>query len=884
MSLPATTISPYALLRDVVTDQILATIDERDIFDYKLTFTLDKPGTFMHEVAWGSDYARLLVAAAGTLGAPAAHPAMIEFSLDGGLNFDTRKMAEDPIPVLENGVARLSEQGDDLFTGYWSETGQDRATFGQVRLQDALYGAPGTIPVVTDSARNSLFVAGITLPSVKGIFQTIPGLPTWAGRNRMAFVPVVDRAIRDLILDLDDDEDYIGQSLINLLHAAQGIWLPGDAAPPGTRFHFCADPGDAALNAAGVDRGVAIGVVGTAPVATFTRPKVVDGVPTNERTMIATLGISQDPRGSRRKAKTLFRGGRSDNGLPDGAKFTGAEAITAGGGGGAWNAALLVNSIACADGNGGVYYLGPDDIWHPIGNAGFACNAVAYEPTRFRIYAATRKGVVTHSANVLDTSPWVAVGKIATDVDDVWLDGTTVLCRLTAQGAGYDGVYCSPVQAGADNTGMHYDGWSSFGSFPGLTDAAGAIAQLLVVDKSTPDTVHIHPTPFAHGQPAKARTNSGAWITRLCHGRGNGNTYVLTQEGALGVYRIPDGGTALLAINGDGSLVDRDRKAVTVNNIVPCAAGTILGRPVALIACTDQGLFYSPSPAGNGWRQATNQSPVQDANLTLAAAGGAVTRLGRPCDLVWGLNADACWGSASGGIWARKLKGKQLDKGPFWHALAQEAGQRPWADSTISGLGTAPAGVDTGTSGTTIPIPSGSKRRLPPGYLWLRVLNSQNDWVYKGENLGSTAAYAGIEFAELSEISTSTLIGAVTASEGLALAEYRWGQETSITQIKLQVTGRFTRADAAGRRIRPQQMVALDFSGSITNAVETMYASYSGQQLLVLEHEISKSQTGNAALTKTTLSNLLRTEPVTTREVQQSIEYGLFRLKRSLRG
>ncbi|MDE3106508.1 MAG: hypothetical protein KGK08_15155, partial [Acidobacteriota bacterium] len=249
-------VSPYARVVDVRTGTLLASTT--DILDYEITWKLSAFGKLKVSVPLGDPVAGALLAVANT-----PRPALLEFSLDGGTSFDSRKLVEAPQTVVSS-TGAVTEDGDDLGSIY-AHVGVDRVTFSNVLLYQVLNGQPGQIPV----DGTGVILLGDSLPWVKGLFQTKPGRSDWADQNNLVFVPVVSTWLAGLLVSVDVNADNVANALDSTLRTVAGAYLPRDLAPVGTRQFYVMDPSDATLNLTGVTRGIAVGYLGTGAHLTF---------------------------------------------------------------------------------------------------------------------------------------------------------------------------------------------------------------------------------------------------------------------------------------------------------------------------------------------------------------------------------------------------------------------------------------------------------------------------------------------------------------------------------------------------------------------------------------------------------------------------------------
>jgi len=229
-------------------------------------WALDKAGTLRVELfagdpgdgsggATSSMGAALLAAVGSDDGLTAPVPSLLEFSLDGVAGpADSVMLIEKVARDMKAGQPTMRVEGDDLWTLY-ATLGMDRATFTQVRLQDALSGAAGTIVPLSGTSATNLISANGSIPYLAGVMTTTPGSPAWnaAARARITYTALCDPAVAALPTNLDVWADLVAKVVETIAHRLGGVIIAGDDAlgvAVGYRGHLVADCSSYPLNLA----------------------------------------------------------------------------------------------------------------------------------------------------------------------------------------------------------------------------------------------------------------------------------------------------------------------------------------------------------------------------------------------------------------------------------------------------------------------------------------------------------------------------------------------------------------------------------------------------------------------------------------------------------
>jgi len=257
-------LGPAARVRRLTDNVVVATTTA--ILSGGPGWALDKAGTLRVELFAGdpgdgsggaasSMGAALLAAVGSDDGLTAPVPSLLEFSLDGVAGpADSVMLIEKVARDMKAGQPTMRVDGDDLWTLY-ATLGVDRATYTQVRLQDALSGAAGTIVPLSGTSATNLISANGSIPYLAGVMTTTPGSPTWnaAARARITYTALCDPAVAGLATNLDVWADLVAKVVETIAHRLGGVIIAGDDAlgvAVGYRGHLVADCSSYPLNLA----------------------------------------------------------------------------------------------------------------------------------------------------------------------------------------------------------------------------------------------------------------------------------------------------------------------------------------------------------------------------------------------------------------------------------------------------------------------------------------------------------------------------------------------------------------------------------------------------------------------------------------------------------
>ena len=853
-----TLISHAARITDLATGTVVAA--GTVVAEYKRGKVENAAGTALATFNAGTALANTAMAArggAGSAGTPQAY--FLEVSEDGGTSWPLRM----PILNVQQSLSPpygVTVSGSDV--GIMLDlVGEDRVTFVAQAVDTILY----------NDGSNGL---------PKGPFRNTFGKPGQTGAHLLQLAPAVDPTVlrAGLRFSVDIDADLLGSILQNVCQRIGGSFIQGASAPPGSYGNWGVDP------KAGT---VTVAHVSVSPVIHLTpNPVSLD----NEATTAQYIADSLVPetRLDEQKDQISLIGGQSDHGMPDGGQITCRVLIDTNRGAASsrWDDNLPVFGISTGGNTGGVFFWveGAMRRW----SQAMDVYALAYDPATNTLYAATSAGIRMASAPVRPGQPWQRVGGLAEPCADVAYDGGILVTQVgasskgsgltptfggaTAAGKSSSGIYMYPAVGGDTSGTAHgYDSWSRITDTDAVAMAyRGGNDMLLVVSAASPDAVDIylptrvarpHPTPrYTTGHTA---TVQGVPITDIT--LASGGAWCVGAAGSRGLYYLPDGGS-LLDANADNSLKDsRTLAPVAINRVrafdglavayvdTTGVARTMVARAVA---CTAGGLFASPVAAGGNWRDITSQTGLADQSIVDFAAGADQTILTHQVGIHHAITQRSYYRSPTRGQYYRDELAMPLDMGPFWQALAAECGQTPYADPSVGALGTLSLGagiggagggpptvpeVDTGGSGTTVPIPPSSPRALPLDWIWARRLDKLNNYTYRLVCLASSSAAGGIEFQEVSHIQADSATPAIAASEELAVVAYAWlAMATSPMTVFSLETQYHTTASPLGN-INTGDMVSIDMAltvdstaGAVGDGVPTALAAYSAQAFYVL--------------------------------------------------
>jgi hypothetical protein len=778
--------------------------------------------------------------------------------------WDSAMWVESATITLGGDQAGIILDGKDIFDGY-SRSYIDRVTFTGVSAEAILSGLPGTIPVPV----GSLAAPGYTLPHQKGLLQSVPGF-TLAGQHHLAFTGNLDPNLRHLLVTMDVNGDSIARAITTLLQALAGYYQVHDPAPFGARQHYTVDV---------PSRTVWAGYVGAAPAVTLLLN--IQGYALDETLYGGIVGDASFqilPHLEDCRAQDAFLGGSDNHGMPDGGRITGiavynpSQAPVAGAYTPSptaippvdWNSSLLIVGISTGNEGGGVYYL-IDKHLYPMSQP---MDVAALALVGGTIYAATTMGVLTGTFSPIPVT-YTRLGGLIAPVADVQAQasvGVTAIVTSGGAGSGSAGVYVYPQIANdGDSSVVGYAGWSRVvaddvttaarvpTSFNGMATAYASTSDpstLLIRTDGTEDTLRVPLTGSLtriYQSPYPVSFNGSPPAYNF--------VFFLTSAGSLGMryhnaaadIPSPDPTIVVYSVLGAGrQLGDRFGSLVVADLIAYPPGWSINGANVALLAATDNGVYFTTDGTGGGqWFQAGGPNSLDTAGVSRIAAGTIQTVIDQQIVRLFAASDHALLVSSTGGQYFQDVLAQELDLGPAWYAMAQRNGGTPWPDNQVGALltGSAPAkspvggvplGPPAGTkpddprvlagggAGTAILVAPTDPIPLGPTIQFCRRRNERNEFSYRVVDPTSPAPYAALEPAELVQMSADDARDAITAADQLLLEHLRHLSLAARQKVTIRVSTGYTTADAALRKVKCGDQVALEYALSAEGYDHTM--------------------------------------------------------------
>lgn len=875
-------------IHDLRDDSLVDTSQLTIAFSY--SSEVSKPGSAMLTLTFGDGGAAAMLDAVGGMdfsGGP--RPYLLEFSLDGGTNVDFRTLVYNPQDNL-----LMGQSGDSLWTGYMVR-GVDRVTFHNVRLADAIYGAPGTIISQSFGTTPTEFGAGIPLQRGKGILYTTPGLDTWAGQSRLKYSPVIDPTISDILINSDNFAVMLPDALQSMLSQIAGVVIPGDPAPFGARGYWVEDSSGPAVNREGINRSIGIGRVGTTSKGHFTMAADSTDM-TQAQIMEKSAQLTRSAHLDTIVSIYTPDGGQTNHGLPENATISSPVVLntTRGPDSVDWDVNLCVFCATGADGNGGVYYWANDGIAYPLGQALPGATSLCYFEALHMLYVATQSGVYSRPA-ITDGTQWTRLGGLSAAVKRIVVElrqgggvNVNVVAEVSGAGSGGDGLYLYP---GLDDNGADYGyaGWSVLSqnavsawnyTFPGDT--------LITADPNDPSAVlalfSATDTLLDEAPTSRYLTPNGANVTALFtipNGsdptKEFGGSCVLTALGAAGMYLLDYLGH-WTNLNVDLTLLDAAGNAPTVNSIIALNREVILdGVPmwVGLAASTAAGPYFSPYRTGGSWASLGVQSGVADVDFQAMAVGTPQTLINFTVTRMFAATSNGLYVSHSGGRYWDNETADLLSIGGYLTDLGATLGEAPFLANDVTSIGDILDGGSVGTSGRNVPGPVDGPNKLPNDLCWTRPLDERNKWVYKLVHTLTSNPYVSVKFGEVSEINTTAATGAKVACGRLALEMRRGMVAWSTPQLTLQIESSFADTGHFLRKLRALDLVTVSYDSTSFWGIQL-----SNTPMYVLQHVIAKGQQDTVANTVTMLGTQPRMTEITDAEIATSIQYAVSRQAR----
>ncbi len=600
-----------------------------------------------------------------------------------------------------------------------------------------------------------------------------------------------------------------------------------------------------------------------------------------------------------------FTGGDTNSGLPAGATLTALALLngapptatqTRGQSAArdAWQDNLAVVGVDVGGKSGGLYYWFGDGVLRPWpGLQSTPVLSMAVDPSGASIYVGTPSGVYTRSTDPTDTtSPWVAVGSLGVRVVRLQAlpdaSNNTVLFAH-AQGTPdkrYDGVYRYPALT-ASPAG-DFNGWD-----PALL--ATTVLDMLATDaytywtliKADQGKVYRHVTtaaapvaaPVVYALPVGVRATGlsrvitagptpqdSVWAT--CAGDAQGAYFLLSQGG--GVW-----GPTFQAGNADGSLVAPSGRPLQVNHVVGLGL-TLQGQFTSVFACTDNGVFYSATLDGRGWKPLNGQNGLDGISIQSMAAGQQQQIRGTGAtsatiNRLFAFNATQFFWSSNSGINWRDITRDKLDAGPYVSQLTQACAGADYPANRVATIGLMAASPIGLAAATHLQCPTSY---LPAGWYWERRLDGRNDWWYWLVN--GNAPLPRQKTDQLTAVQTNATVPPGQAATDLARVMVAWLARNSTPIVTATLASAFSTTDAGLRRLRPTMAVPVQWTKSVLQMdkigaiVPVQMVNLQGQVLRVKKHEIRKGADGGYAETTTTLVTFLG-DPLSPQDLAQGL-------------
>lgn len=782
-------------VRDLSTDTIIATC--RDISAQHLSRAVAKVNTLHLEAPGASTLIPQLLAAMGSAnrqGPPL--PYLLRYSCNNGTSWQSAMLVEDQDWDFLSQSVGLILDGNDIGVGI-DYVFSDRLTLPNCTVSDALIGVANQIPVVPTGTRVGLVNTTGTVENAKGFGLNSKGQPSLKGRYWLSLTIVPDEKIANVRVDFSSYVDSIHNCLDTLSSTASAYYDPNDTAPAGSRGKWAYHAGKGLLR---------FGYMGTSPLFTISDGQVhaIDGI-TVFPLYTRNFKIARD--GSTRFGQVELLGGQTNHGLPDAAVFNdlvqiknGTDPTTV-----AWDASLPVGAFSTGNDGGGIFYWPGDNLWHRIGTMTLDCYKVLHHPSDHMLYAATSKGVFTHSDNPLDTSAWVRIASLMVRIEDLWLDGDTILAHAKNNGTG-DGLYQHPALAG-ELSGNGYDGWSIRSGTSSLLCAGGTATCLFTVDSNHASYVNFLLPSADTTDPPPLRTPCTSDIVGVSHGATG--TYIFTTDGALGAYFLAHGTTAgpMTDINADGSLVDDNNNPVLVRSVLEYTGPPINGQAVAKLAATDTGPYFTLVASGGGWGPVAPTAGIGDFDAHFLSVGNPQTLMTQVHTVLCAGNTNGeFWMSFSDGEFWRNQHANLVNGLSFMHKLGQEIGLGPYLPKDIGAIGntdpppaattgsaigsivplstyrrtsrartvpTSPPLHDTGGSGRLVTLPKSSKFYVQPGLCYCIRKDSEWNDAVRVIDLYTDDFWNKLKPGEIQDLVANDQVAALTADAQLLLTHVR---------------------------------------------------------------------------------------------------------------
>lgn len=830
------------------------------------------------------------LAAAGTDDGTAPVPTIVEIGVAGPAGAISVRLRVTAVTrSYKDGAPMIDITGEGPLAGYAGVV-IAHAYYPGCKLSDVLGATPGTIiPVATGTA--GFLSPNGAIPYLGGLFSRAPGLPAWTGKPLLAVTPAVDASIAGISTNLETRGDTTLRALEAATKRMAGDYIAGDAYPIGYRGHYYEEA--ASLSTAG--NSVVVGTIGGSPASGFT----LDGnasTAVDETVMAHIVEASIETNSADTYGQVLFTGGKSNAGLPDGATITGLGLLNPIGTGDRtdYTTCLPIISYQVGDKTGGVAFFNNDGLLRPLLTGAGPVYSLYIDTTGSTIYIGTDKGVYSRSSDVRATHPWTSVGGVIGRVVRLAVQrdnggGVHLFAHATPKDNSLHGIYQYPGPAGS-LTGAGWDGW-------GACVLGAHVQDFVMTDYQTAwvlfdnDQGHVHQTAVGFGGSSPMTPYALPAGVRAFHldrviTAGDGShpardsIWAMTKGDAQSAYFLPRTGTTWgpwTAADADGSLA-----AATPNGAEPTINGavglgiTISGQYTAVFISTSQGLYWSATLDGKGWKSACGLNGLSGVSIAGVAAGQYQGLQGALETRFFAYNPKQFFYSSSDARYWRDLTKEELHLGPFFAYLAQLATNDLPSNAviTIGPMATSPIG---NPANTHIQV-TGANQDLPAGWYWQRRLDDCNDWSYLLVN-GNASTDATLA-SGLTDLQTNTAVAALRAAGDVARVARRWLSENSVPARTLKVRCPLTTQEAALWAVRPGMLLPVNLRDQI-NQLSADGLSIVGTQVVhmvnalwwVIEVTIMLDESGGSlAYADLTLSTVLRKDKTTPADIAAGLQ------------
>lgn len=890
-----TALQPFARLIDIRSNTLVATtahvagFSRTITLDAPLTGTLSVPASDPGQVtgSGGTTFGTAALQAAGTDDGTAPVPTIVEIGVAGASGAIAVRLRVTAVTrSYKDGAPMIDITGEGPLAGYAGVV-IAHAYYPGCKLSDVLGATPGTIIPVASGTAGFLSPNG-AIPYLGGLFSRAPGMPAWTGKALLAVTPSVDASIAGISTNLETRGDTTLRALEAATKRMAGDYISGDAYPIGYRGHYYEDA--ASLSSAG--NSVVVGTIGGSPASGFTLDGNGSGA-VDETVMARIVEASIETNSADTYGQVMFTGGKSNAGLPDGATITGLGLLNPIGTGDRtdYTTCLPIITWEVNDRTGGVAFFNNDGVLRPLSapTGPIYCLYVDTNAAGSTMYIGTDKGVYSRPADVRAAHNWTSVGGVIGRVVRLAVQrdnggGVHLFAHATPKDNNLHGIYQYPGPVGS-LTGAGWDGW-------GACVLGAHVQDFVMTDYQTAwvlfdnDQGRVHQTAVGFGGSSPMTPYALPAGVRAFHldrviTAGDGShpaqdsIWAMTKGDSQSAYFLPRTGTTWgpwTAADADGSLA-----AATPNGAEPTLNGavglgiTISGQYTAVFVSTSQGLYWSATLDGKGWKSACGLNGLSGISIAGVAAGQYQGLQGALETRFFAYNPKQFFYSSSDARYWRDLTKEELHLGPFFAYLAQLATNDLPSNAviTIGPMATSPIG---NAAGTHIQV-TGANQDLPAGWYWQRRLDDCNDWSYTLVN-GNAATDAALA-SGLTDLQTNTAVSALRASADVARVARRWLSENSVPARSLKVRCALTTQEAALWNVRPGQIVPVNLQDAI-NQLSADGSAIVGTQVVhmvnarwwVIEATMTLDESGGSlAYADLTLSTVLRKDKTTPADI-----------------